>query len=48
VKVFEPDPVRHQLYQEKLEDYRALFPLLGGLLARLENRERQKAQPGSA
>jgi len=48
VKVFEPDPVRHQLYQEKLEDYRALFPLLGGLLARLENRERHKAQPGSA
>jgi xylulokinase len=43
VKVFEPDPRRHQLYQEKLADYRALFPLLQDYLARLEKRERKRA-----
>ncbi|MGD0920450.1 MAG: FGGY-family carbohydrate kinase [Terriglobia bacterium] len=43
VKVFEPDPARHQLYQEKLADYRALFPLLQDYLARLEKRERKRA-----
>lgn len=43
VKVFEPDPTRHQLYQERLADYRALFPLLQDYLARLEKRERKEA-----
>jgi len=43
VKVFEPDPERHRLYQEKLEDYRALFPLLQDFLAHLERRAREKA-----
>ena len=42
LKVFEPDPVRHALYQEKLEDYRALFPLLQHYLAKLERRERSR------
>lgn len=35
-KVFEPDPRRHRLYQEKLANYRALFPLLRDFLAGLE------------
>jgi len=43
VKVFEPDPARHALYQEKLADYRALFPLLQDYLAKLERRERSRA-----
>jgi sugar (pentulose or hexulose) kinase len=35
-KVFEPDPVRHRIYQQKLEAYGELFPLLRGFLAKLE------------
>jgi xylulokinase len=44
VKVFEPNPARHRLYQEKLDDYRALFPLLQDYLARLEKRARKRAR----
>ena len=35
-RVFEPDPVRHQIYQQKLQAYRELFPLLRDFLARQE------------
>ena len=38
-KVFEPNPHRHRIYQEKLEEYRELFPLLRGFLARHEKSE---------
>jgi xylulokinase len=43
-KVFEPDPVRHRIYQQKLEAYRELFPLLKGFLAKLEKGERDRSQ----
>jgi xylulokinase len=39
-RVFEPDPIRHGVYQQKLEAYRELFPLLKDFLARLEARGR--------
>jgi xylulokinase len=39
-RVFEPDPIRHRIYQQKLEAYRELFPLLKDFLARLEARGR--------
>ncbi|MGB9485985.1 MAG: FGGY-family carbohydrate kinase [Terriglobia bacterium] len=35
-KLFEPDPIRHRIYQQRLEAYRELFPLLKDFLARLE------------
>jgi xylulokinase len=35
-RVFEPDPIRHRIYQQKLEAYRELFPLLKDFLGRLE------------
>jgi xylulokinase len=38
-RVFEPDPIRHRIYQEKLQAYRELFPLLRGFLAKLERGE---------
>ena len=38
-KVFEPNPHRHRIYQEKLEEYRELFPLLHEFLARHEKHE---------
>jgi xylulokinase len=38
-KVFEPNPHRHRLYQEKLQEYRELFPLLRQFLARHEKHE---------
>lgn len=41
-KVFEPNPQRHRLYQEKLEEYRELFPLLQDFLAKLEKRKGQR------
>jgi xylulokinase len=43
-RVFEPDARRHQLYQQKLEEYRPLFPLLKSFLAQLERRESQRAR----
>jgi xylulokinase len=43
-RVFEPDPVRHRIYQEKLEAYRELFPLLKDFLARLEKSEQKRSQ----
>ena len=52
-RVFEPDAVRNQYYKEKLEAYRALFPLLKGFLAQLEKGQKQgvggefrKCKPG--
>lgn len=41
-KVFEPDARHHQLYQQKMEQYRMLFPLLKDFLVQLERRERQR------
>jgi xylulokinase len=41
-KVFEPNPARHRLYQEKLEEYRELFPLLREFLARHEKNELER------
>ena len=38
-RVFEPDPSRHRIYQQKLEAYGELFPLLEDFLARLEKSE---------
>ena len=38
-KVFEPNPHRHRLYREKLEEYRAIFPLLREFLAEHEKNE---------
>jgi xylulokinase len=38
-KVFEPNPHRHQLYQEKLQEYREIFPLLREFLAKHEEKE---------
>jgi N-acetylglucosamine kinase-like BadF-type ATPase len=38
-RVFDPDPIRHRIYQQKLEAYGELFPLLQDFLARLEKRE---------
>ena len=43
-KVFEPDPIRHRIYQQKLEAYRELFPLLKAFLAKLEKGERERSQ----
>jgi xylulokinase len=34
-RVFEPDPARHEAYRQKLEHYRALFPLMKDFLSRL-------------
>jgi hypothetical protein len=42
--VFEPHPIRHRIYQQKLEAYRELFPLLKDFLARLENSEQKRSQ----
>lgn len=44
-KVFEPDPRRHAVYQEKAAAYRQLFPLLRGFLAENEAREARRAPP---
>jgi xylulokinase len=41
-KVFEPNPARHRLYQEKLQEYRELFPLLREFLARHEKNELER------
>jgi xylulokinase len=41
-RVFEPDPIRHRIYQQKLEAYRELFPLLKDFLARLEKSEQEQ------
>lgn len=41
-KVFEPNPHRHRLYQEKLEEYHELFPLLREFLARHEKHDLQR------
>jgi sugar (pentulose or hexulose) kinase len=43
-KVFEPDPIRHRIYQQKLEAYRELFPLLKAFLAKLEKGEQERSQ----
>jgi xylulokinase len=43
-RVFEPDPLRHQVYQQKLQAYRELFPLLKDFLARLEKSEQKRSQ----
>jgi xylulokinase len=45
-QVFEPDPRRHRVYQEKAEAFRGLFPLLRGFLAENEAREARRAGPG--
>jgi len=42
-RVFEPNPGRHRLYQDKLDAYRELFPILKNFLARLERCERQRS-----
>ena len=42
-RIFNPDPRRHKIYQEKLEVYRRLFPLLKDFLARHEKSERRRA-----
>ncbi len=44
-RIFEPDPIRHTVYREKLEEYRLLFPLLRDFLAR---QERAKQEPDSS
>lgn len=36
-RTFEPDPGRHAVYQERVEKYRALFPLLHPYLASLDS-----------
>jgi xylulokinase len=38
-KVFEPNPHRHRLYQEKLGEFREIFPLLRSFLAQHETNE---------
>jgi xylulokinase len=43
-KVFEPNLTRHKIYQEKLEAYRELFPLLKDFLESHERSERQRAR----
>jgi xylulokinase len=43
-RVFEPDPIRHRIYQQKLEAYSELFPLLKDFLARLEKTEQERWQ----
>jgi xylulokinase len=43
-RVFEPDPIRHRIYQQKLEAYRELFPLLKDFLAKLEESEQKRSQ----
>jgi sugar (pentulose or hexulose) kinase len=43
-KVFEPNPIRHRIYQQKLEAYRELFPLLKAFLAKLEKGEQERSQ----
>jgi xylulokinase len=43
-RVFEPSPIRHRIYQEKLQAYRELFPLLKDFLARLEKSEQKRSQ----
>ena len=47
-RVFEPDPIRHRIYQEKLEAYRELFPLLKDFLARLERSEDKRPPRGAS
>jgi xylulokinase len=42
-RVFEPNPQRHRVYQEKLEAYGELFPTLKNFLAGLERSEGQRA-----
>jgi xylulokinase len=42
-RVFEPDPIRYRIYQQKLEAYRELFPLLQDFLARLERSEQERS-----
>jgi xylulokinase len=34
-RIFEPDPRRHEIYREKLELYRKVFPAIHGILRRL-------------
>jgi xylulokinase len=43
-KVFEPNPIRHRIYQQKLEAFRELFPLLKAFLAKLERGEQERSQ----
>jgi len=42
-RVFDPDPHRHKIYQEKLQNYRELFPLLKDFLVRHEKGEQKRA-----
>ena len=42
-RVFDPDPNRHKIYQEKLQDYRELFPLLKDFLVKHEKGEQKRA-----
>jgi xylulokinase len=44
-KVFEPNPDRHRVYQEKLQEYRELFPLLREFLAKHEKKELNHFMP---
>jgi xylulokinase len=46
-KVFEPDHDRHRLYQEKLQEYRELFPLLREFLAKLKKSELRRFMHGN-
>jgi xylulokinase len=42
-RVFDPDPNRHKIYQEKLQVYRELFPLLKDFLVKHEKDEQERA-----
>jgi xylulokinase len=42
-RVFDPDPDRHKIYEEKLQFYRELFPLLKGFLVKHERSEQKRA-----
>jgi xylulokinase len=41
-RVFDPDPHRHQIYQEKLQAYRELFPLVENFLVQHEKNEQER------
>ena len=45
-RVFEPDPRRHRIYQEKLQAYRELFPLLKEFLVGHERAEKDRSLAG--
>jgi xylulokinase len=45
-RVFDPDPQRHKIYQEKLPAYRELFPLLKDFLVQHERDEQDRASAG--